>query len=205
MKKVSDSLENKTWRHRLDPNELSQTILADSMIATFIRHHQLSAEQIELSLPKFHQFMMEKRRFATAAPDYIAKGYEPVLVMNEGYADVSYKETEHLKQAKADREVTERITVMGLPKSYKAVTFADIALDDIKRIEAFKHLEAFVATYSTHVGKGLYLYGDMGIGKSYLMAALARELAEKKQAKVTFLHYPTFVLDIKKCYHKWQC
>ena len=29
-------------------------------------------------------------------PNYIARGYKPILVMNHGYADVSYEETPEL-------------------------------------------------------------------------------------------------------------
>ena len=32
-------------------------------------------------------------------PDYIAKGYKPILTMNEGYADVAYEETPELIEA----------------------------------------------------------------------------------------------------------
>lgn len=197
MKKVSDSLRPQVWSSSLSEAEMANRLLADKEVADFITRHHLEADQIKLSLPKFNQFLVERERFTRNDPAYLAKGYEPVLMMNEGYADVAYRETEAFKKAQAERKIADRITVMGLPKSYKSVVLSSFDLDDIQRIEAFKAVEDFLAHYPCQGQKGLYVYGDMGIGKSYLMAALAHELADKKQAKVTFLHYPTFTIDVK--------
>lgn len=197
MKKVSESLRPHAWSSSLSESEVVSRILADEEVIAFITHHSLTADQIKLSLPKFNQFLVERERFTSNDPAYLTKGYEPVLMMNEGYADVAYRETELFKKVKAERKIADRITVMGLPKSYKSVVLDSFDLNDIQRIEAFKAVEKFLAHYPSQGQKGLYLYGDMGIGKSYLMAALAHELADKKQAKVTFLHYPTFTIDVK--------
>ena len=45
--------------------------------------------------------------------------------------------------------------------------------------------------------KGLYLYGDFGVGKSFMVAALAHDLSEKRGVSSTLLHYPSFVIDAK--------
>lgn len=45
--------------------------------------------------------------------------------------------------------------------------------------------------------KGLYLYGDFGVGKSFMVAALAHDLSEKRGVSSTLLHYPSFVIDVK--------
>ena len=42
---------------------------------------------------------MNANRFLLGDPDYIAKGYKPILTMNEGYADVAYEETPELIEA----------------------------------------------------------------------------------------------------------
>lgn len=197
MEKVGDTLKQSGWLNRYSAKELSDAILSDKVISDFVLSHQLTPHQIKLSLPKFNQFLMERERFLTGSEAYIAKGYEPILVMNEGFADVSYQETKALKMARRQKEVNDRITILSLPKSYKSVRFEDIHLDDVKRVEVFESLVDFVTQYPSANQKGLYLFGDMGIGKSFLMAALAHELSERKGASVTLLHYPSFVIDIK--------
>ncbi len=47
-----------------------------------------------------------------------------------------------------------------------------------------KRLLAFVEQYSA-IRKGLYLYGDFGVGKSFMVAALAHDLSEKRSVSST--------------------
>lgn len=172
-----------------------QAVLAHPDIAAFITAHQLDSSAIDKSLPKFNQYRQEREKFLSQAPDYALKGYEPVLVMNEGYADVSYRETQELLAYQEAAATQQRFQLINLPKSYKSLRFEDVALDDGRRTAVFSAVVDFVANYPKET-KGLYLYGDMGIGKSFLMAAMAHELA-KKSVQVTMLHYPTFVVDVK--------
>jgi primosomal protein DnaI len=44
--------------------------------------------------------------------------------------------------------------------------------------------------------KGLYIYGDVGVGKSYLAACVANEFAKDKK-NVSYIHVPTFVNKIR--------
>lgn len=196
MESIGQTLRRSEHLQKVNTDALLREILADTAIADFISVHQLTQEEITRSLPKFNQFRNERQKFQTGDRSYIAKGYEPVLVMNEGYADVSYRETAVLKDLQSKQAVANRIHLMNLPKSYKQIRFDDINVDDVKRVAVFEALVNFVATYPKQA-KGLYLYGDMGIGKSFLMAAMAHELAAKKAVSVTMLHYPTFVVDVK--------
>lgn len=174
-----------------------QAILSDQAIIDFIAAHHLTQEQVQISLPKFNQYLLERERFESKDQAYVAKGYQPLLVMNEGYADVSYLETKELKEAQKKQAVSDRINVISLPRSYKNISFDDINLDDVKRLDVFKMIADFVEHYPSPGQKGLYLYGDMGIGKSYLMAAMAYELSKKREAKTTLLHFPSFAIDVK--------
>ncbi len=47
-------------------------------------------------ISKFNQYITERDRFLLEDQNYIAKGYKPILVKNEGYADVAYEETPEL-------------------------------------------------------------------------------------------------------------
>lgn len=181
---------------RFNPRELKEQILKDPDVAIFIKEQGLTPDQVQLSLTKLNQFRMERDRFNRGDEAYVAKGYQPILVMNEGYADVSYKETKEHHQAQEKQAVSDRIHLVNLPKSYKQIGLEDIMLDDIKRIEAFEAIVSFVEHFP-QITKGLYLYGDMGVGKSFMLAALARDLSEKKGLSTTLLHFPSFAIDIR--------
>ena len=197
MEKVGQTLSHSGHLRQAETDALMQEILADSEIAEFIANHHLTSEQIKRSLPKFNQYRNERAKFQSGDTSYIAKGYQPVIFMNEGYADVSYRETAELKVAQRQRAIEERIHLVSLPKTYKKITFQDVTLDDVKRVEVFQDLVNFVADYPQNGQKGLYLYGDMGVGKSFILAAMARELAENKGVSTTFLHFPSFAIDVK--------
>ena len=197
MERVGQTL-NRTGHHGSgNATDLTKQILADPRVASFIQEHSLSQDEIKRSLPKFNQFLVECRKVKEGDASYIAKGYEPILTMNEGYADVTYKETRQLKEQQEQQAISKRINLVSLPQSYRKITFADIALDDVARVDTFETLVDFVANYPSPDQKGLYIYGDMGVGKSFMLAAMAHELSETKKVATTIIHYPSFAIDVR--------
>ena len=197
MERVGQTL-NRTGHHGSgNATDLMKQILADPRVASFIQEHSLSQDEIKRSLPKFNQFLVECRKVKEGDVTYIAKGYEPILTMNEGYADVTYKETRQLKEQQEQQAISKRINLLSLPQSYRKITFADIALDDVARVDTFEILVDFVANYPSPDQKGLYIYGDMGVGKSFMLAAMAHELSETKKVATTIIHYPSFAIDVR--------
>ena len=197
MERVGQTLNRTGYRGSGNATDLTKQILADPRVADFIQEHGLSQDEIKRSLPKFNQFLVECRKVKEGDVSYIAKGYEPILTMNEGYADVTYKETRQLKEQQEQQAISKRINLVSLPQSYRKITFADIALDDVARVDTFETLVDFVANYPSPDQKGLYIYGDMGVGKSFMLAAMAHELSETKKVATTIIHYPSFTIDVK--------
>ena len=197
MERVGQTLNRTGYRGSGNATDLTKQILADPRVADFIQEHGLSQDEIKRSLPKFNQFLVECRKVKEGDVSYIAKGYEPILTMNEGYADVTYKETRQLKEQQEQQAISKRINLVSLPQSYRKITFADIALDDVARVDTFETLVDFVANYPSPDQKGLYIYGDMGVGKSFMLAAMAHELSETKKVATTIIHYPSFAIDVR--------
>lgn len=197
MERVGQTLNRAGHHGSGNATDLTKQILADPRVASFIQEHGLSQDQIKRSLPKFNQFLVECRKVKEGDVTYIAKGYEPILTMNEGYADVTYKETRQLKEQQEQQAISKRINLLSLPQSYRKITFADIALDDVARVDTFEILVDFVANYPSPDQKGLYIYGDMGVGKSFMLAAMAHELSETKKVATTIIHYPSFAIDVR--------
>ena len=197
MERVGQTLNRTGYHGSGNATDLTKQILADPRVADFIQEHGLSQDEIKRSLPKFNQFLVECRKVKEGDVSYIAKGYEPILTMNEGYADVTYKETRQLKEQQEQQAISKRINLVSLPQSYRKITFADIALDDVARVDTFETLVDFVANYPSPDQKGLYIYGDMGVGKSFMLAAMAHELSETKKVATTIIHYPSCTIDVK--------
>ena len=181
---------------RFHYQDLVQKIMKDPDVAAFIQQESLTPEELNRSISKFNQYITERDKFLRGDTDYIAKGYKPILVMNHGYADVSYEETPELIAAEKEAAIKNRLKLINLPASLKKASLAQVDLDDLERLPVFEKLLAFVEQYPT-IRKGLYLYGDFGVGKSFMVAALAHDLSEKRGVSSTLLHYPSFVIDVK--------
>ena len=194
MESVGDVLKRQLSRFHYQ--DLVQKIMKDPDVAAFIQQESLSPEELNRSISKFNQYITERDKFLRGDTDYIAKGYKPILVMNHGYADVSYEETPELIAAEKEAAIKNRLKLINLPASLRKASLAQVDLDDLGRLPVFEKLLAFVEQYPT-IRKGLYLYGDFGVGKSFMVAALAHDLSEKRGVSSTLLHYPSFVIDAK--------
>ena len=203
MESVGKTMSQMNRSQQFNYEELVAQILAEPEIANFIQKEALSEAEIRRSISKFNQYISERNRFVLVDEDYIARGYKPVLVMNEGYADVSYEETPELIEAQKQAAINKRLQLINLPSTLKEASLAKVDLDDRGRFGAFEELANFVASYP-QARKGISLYGDFGVGKSYMMAALAHDLSEKRQASSTLLHFPSFVIDVKNAINTGQ-
>ncbi len=194
MESVGDVLKRQPSRFHYQ--DLVQKIMKDPDVAAFVQQESLTPEELNRSISKFNQYITERDKFLRGDTDYIAKGYKPILVMNHGYADVSYEETPELIAAEKEAAIKNRLKLINLPASLRKASLAQVDLDDLGRLPVFEKLLAFVEQYPT-IRKGLYLYGDFGVGKSFMVAALAHDLSEKRGVSSTLLHYPSFVIDAK--------
>ncbi|MGG6309832.1 primosomal protein DnaI [Paenibacillus macerans] len=83
-----------------------------------------------------------------------------------------------------------------IPKSILNATFEDIEPDPPRRaaiMEAMQFCSEFVPG---ETAKGLYLYGQMGVGKSRIVGAIAQELA-KRGIDVLMVYVPDFLAEVK--------
>ena len=194
MESVGDVLKRQPSRFHYQ--DLVQKIIKDPDVAAFVQQESLNQDELNRSISKFNQYITERDKFLRGDTDYIAKGYKPILVMNHGYADVSYEETPELIAAEKEAAIKKRLNLINFPSSLKNVSFLDVYRDDVQRITVLKRMIEFVNDYPNNL-KGLYLYGDFGVGKSFMVAALAHDLSEKRGVSSTLLHYPSFVIDVK--------
>mgnify|MGYP003598801921 FL=1 len=207
MKEVQESLRQAN-QARKTYSEIRQEILADPEVARFIQEQALTEKTIELSISKFFEYIKERDKWLNGDEAYIAKGYKPLLIMNEGYADVSYEETAELVEAQRQEAIRRRMHLVELPASLKHATLAPHQKDSViltrSRTEILSLMSDFIGNFHSPTKKGLYVYGDFGVGKSFLLAALAHDLSEKYSVATTMIHYPSFVVNVKNAIQSGQ-
>ena len=117
MESVGDVIKRQTSRFQYQ--DLVQQIMKDPDVAAFIQKESLNQEELNRSISKFNQYITERDKFLRGDADYIARGYKPILVMNHGYADVSYEETPELIAAEKEAAIKNRLKLINLPASLK--------------------------------------------------------------------------------------
>lgn len=91
----------------------------------------------------------------------------------------------------------ENVSFYDLPVRIREASMKDIYTDDKARTEVIKVLKKYYDSYlEGKCKKGIYLHGNFGCGKSYLIAALFNELA-KKNVKSVMVHVPELIRSIK--------
>lgn len=74
----------------------------------------------------------------------------------------------------------------------------DIDVKDGNRVKVIKWLKDFYDNYEKYTClKGLYLHGNFGCGKTYLIAALLNELKNKKHASIEIVYFPELLRNMK--------
>ena len=91
----------------------------------------------------------------------------------------------------------DNIYYFDIPKDIKDANIHDINTIDKKRYPVIKWIKEFIENIDNNKPqKGLYLNGNFGCGKTYLLSAMLNELA-KKGKRVAIIYYPEFLRSLK--------
>lgn len=112
----------------------------------------------------------------------------------------SYVPCKYKKKFDNDNKYRNNIISFDMPSEIVTASMKDIYTDDNNRLEAIKWLTTFIKKMEIgEKSKGLFLTGNFGCGKTYLVAACFNELA-KKGKKVACLYYPEFLRKLKESF-----
>lgn len=195
---INRMFKEKKWDKTFE--ELMQEVLEDPDVIQFIQNHsdQLNNEVISKSSAKLYEFVQEKNKIKLKK-DTLTPGYKPSLVMNHRFIDVAYVPTAELVAKQKRQEIKNRMRAMDMPKDIREATFERYEVTR-ERSQATNEAIGFIESYTDNPEKfheGLYLQGSFGVGKSYLLGAIAHELAEKG-FKTTLVHFPSFAVEMKQ-------
>lgn len=197
-KGVNELFERRNFQQKYD--EMMQEVLADPTVKKFLAENKdkLTQADVKKSYPKLYEFVQEKRKFTLNDPTMMAPGYEPRLVLNFHYIDVAYVPTEDLLERRKQEEIKNRVSTIDIPKDIRNANMKNFDKTDAREEALFETMK-FVKNYTENVQafhKGLYLAGDFGVGKTYLLGAMANELAKRGYTSM-MVHMPTFTSMMK--------
>lgn len=129
------------------------------------------------------------------------EGYAFLPKVNKDSIEFLYKPCKYKKKFETQNKFYENIYSYNVPKEVKEANFTKIYKTDKKRFEVIIWLTEFMEKYKEDKHqKGLYLYGNFGCGKSYLIAAMFNELA-KSGVKSAMVFWPAFLNDLKASFN----
>lgn len=199
--KKTDNFYNEKLREFLKRNSLKDVyreVMQADYIKTFIKDHKLTARQIEEAKPAFYRWYSGMHDPAVV---HTFRGYQPTLDYVNSKVVFALKPTqENLKQ----REIIKarrNVDLIELPLALKNASIAKMY-----KVSARKEIVAYMRNVyhmfkanpqqewggSDHSNKGIYLIGSYGVGKTYLLSALANNLAGLG-LKVCMIHMPKLI------------
>lgn len=205
MEKINDTLKrlgnNANFQSRY--NKMRQEILMHPNVRAFLIEHEgeVTQEMIERSLMTLYDYANQSKNCQDCTSleecKNLMKGYHPELVIRRGSIEIYYDQCPRKVMDDEKRKSEKLIRSMYVPKDIISASFADIDLNVPGRLEAVDRATHFVENYQPgSKEKGLYFYGKFGVGKSYLLGAIANELAKKKISSM-IVYFPELLRELK--------
>ena len=124
------------------------------------------------------------------------KGYCNLPEVDGEDITFTYKACRYKQKDLETNKYKENLNLFDMPKTLQEAKIKAIYTDDASRNETIRYIIDFLKNYKKEETKGIYLHGNFGCGKTYLVAALFNELA-KKGEKSAIIYFPEFLRTLK--------
>lgn len=204
LEKVGDTLQRLTNKADFQKRyrELKKEVLQNKKVQTFLKQNEnvVTDEMINRHLGKLYEYITEQNNCERCPGlgkcENMMQGYRPNLIISSNSIDLQYEKCP-LKIVHDERKKQERlIDSIYVPHDILTATFSDFEFNK-ERVKASKMAVDFVENFTQgNKQKGIYFYGKFGVGKSYILGAIANSLAEHEIAS-TIVYVPEFVREMK--------
>lgn len=201
MENIQHFLNNSDTAYKLKQHYkdiLQKEVFSDPDVIAFLdQHDDLPQEAIDRSCAKLYEFVVEKKKYQNNQKGLI-EGHYPVLICHNNRIDIEYVPSDAELVRQKEKSIKKRMKLFYMQSEVVNASFdtMDITEQRAKTIE--KSLD-FISKYTANDDvyyKGLYLYGAFGVGKTFLLGAIAKELTQKGYT-VALVYYPFFCQEMK--------
>lgn len=162
---------------------------ANSNIKMFIQKHQLSLSQVIDNANTFYEYL----RYTNEAP--VNPQIEGHLFLNDyGNVEFGYRYTSAYQKL---LELKQYIECLYMDEQLLKADIKDFSaqVDSQAVIRAIQVVKAIQT--GAHLSKGLFISGENGVGKTHMLAAIAKEFC-KKETKVILVFVPELIRTLKQ-------
>ena len=182
----------------IDAKKLKQSLIKESHIKKVISDLNLSDEVIDLNLNTLNQYHRLKIKDETLPPNMDLKGFDVILVLQNDYLSLEYQiKPEEAKKQQA-LSFTKNYWINHLTTKQLMVSIEDINWDVYT---GYSDVISLLSSTPKSFSKGLYLHGDIGIGKTFIMTAYANQQA-KLGYSVCFVIMSRLLNEIKQTFNQ---
>lgn len=186
-------------------NQLKNKVLENHSIVEFLHSHpEITEAEIEKSIARLYEFQNEQTNCQTCTSldgcKNMMKGYKPNLYVERGKILVSYNQCDKKLIDTEKKRQQKLVKSLYIPKDILKVSFHSIEQDQSRLHAIAKAVEFVTNTKPGQSGKGLYFHGKFGVGKTFLMGAIANELAERNISSM-LVYTPDFFRELKSGIH----
>ena len=193
MKELKSLTDLKSDKEALD-NEYTKS-LEDEYFKKIVSKLKLDKEYLEKYTSLLEQSSLEFKNCCNCNSIFDCKNkitgfvYLPKVI--DGNLVFEYKACKYKKNLIKKEKLLKNIKNFNAPESLKEASISKIYKTDKNRFGVITWLLDFLDNYQSG-DKGLYLHGNFGCGKTYLIAATFNELS-KKGIKSSIIFWPEFV------------
>ena len=174
--------------------EVTSRILENVEIKAFIEENSMQEREIMKSMPKFNEYLRDNEQF---------KDFSKKLVLNAGYAEVVYKETDESISRKKAHSAINRLKAKSLllDETIKTATFDNFKIETDDEQQAFEFAKNLAEFYKNGGQGNSFMSGPAGSGKSHLSMAILKSYLESGEKTALFVSYSHVVRLIKDSFN----
>lgn len=182
--------------------QMRKEVLSSKDVQAFLKEHpEITEEQINKQLIKLYEYDVSSKACEKCTSleqcRNVVQGYVPEISLENKRIKLRYHECPRQEKHLEDLEKHKFVQSLHMPREIHEATFDQIYLNEEARLDVFAQVKSFFDQAENNLpSKGLFLYGKFGVGKTYMLAALANALAELK-VDTYFIYMPELVREMK--------
>ncbi|WP_026693695.1 primosomal protein DnaI [Peribacillus kribbensis] len=205
MERINETLGKLANRGQLNERykKLEEETMKNPDIIHFLNENssRITEDMIKRSMGKLYEYTTQSKE-CSGCPSLekcvnMMEGYHPHLVLKGNYIDLNYDRCPRKVLTDEKRKREDLIQSLYVPKDILSASLSEFDFNSGERMDAFeKAMETVEKITAGKKAKGLYLFGKFGVGKTYLLGAIANELAKERISSL-LVYVPDFMREIK--------
>ncbi len=206
MKSIKDTMQQLPYKERMEQEyeKFKSVVIEDPKVKEFLEQNSpfLNRKIFDRGLLKMYEYHNQSKECSNCkslqACVNMIPGYEAHLVLrNKESIELDYRRCSNKVLSDLQKEKEKKIKSVYIPSNLLKASFMDIYEDDDYRYQIKQKVWSFLKNYSKDQKlKGFYIHGGFGVGKTYILCAIANELADK-DIESMIMYFPEFIRELK--------